>query len=75
MLIYYLDKNDELMAKEKTNCEENDLLINEKQGHRAFVESLLLLRYLVADKAVLEDLRGKALAVLEDGWQRGNSKD
>ena len=75
MLIYWLDKEDRQGSNKKTNSGENNLLINEQQGHRSSVESLFLLRYLVADKEVLEDIRGKALAVLEDGWQRENTGD
>jgi len=47
---------------------ENGLMINEKRAIRAAIESLFLLRNLVADEATLDDAVKKTDAILKQGW-------
>lgn len=56
---------------QNSKCAKNgtfELLVNQKRGIRASIESLLILRSLIPDKETIDDIKKRAEVILEDGW-------
>ena len=70
LIIMGLEKAQQSEEKISLEHARYELLVNEQRGHRASVESLLLLRYLVSDKETLENVKKKAESILENGWKK-----
>ena len=70
LIITGIEESKKLENKLNPESARYELLVNEQRGHRASVEGLLLLRYLVSDQDVLENVKKKAENLLEDGWKR-----